>query len=77
VENGVLHLSGSRTLEKEEKGRRYHRVERSYGSFSRSFTLPDDADSTKVNAEFKDGILTVHVAKNENAKPKLIDVKIS
>jgi HSP20 family protein len=77
VENGVLHLSGSRHFEKEEKGRRYHRVERAYGSFARSFTLPDDADATKVNAEFKDGILSVHVAKAENAKPKQIEVKIS
>lgn len=77
VENGVLNLSGSRKFEKEEKGRRYHRVERAYGSFSRSFTLPDDADPAKVNAEFKDGILRVHVAKSETAKPKLIDVKVS
>jgi HSP20 family protein len=77
VENGVLHFSGSRNFEKEEKGRRYHRVERAYGSFARSFTLPDDADATKVNAEFKDGILSVHVAKAEDAKPKQIEVKIS
>jgi HSP20 family protein len=77
VENGVLQLSGSRKFEKEEKGRRYHRVERAYGSFSRSFTLPDDADPAKVHAEFKDGVLQVHVAKSEGAKPKLIDVKIS
>jgi HSP20 family protein len=77
VENGVLTISGERKLEKEETGRRYHRVERAYGSFSRSFTVPDDADATKVNAEFKDGILKVHLAKSENAKPKLIDVKVS
>src|SRR3989442_13648043 len=54
VENGVLTISGERTYEKEDKGRKYHRVERAYGSFERSFTVPEDADTTKVNAEFKD-----------------------
>jgi HSP20 family protein len=77
VENGVLTLSGERKLEKEEKGKRYHRIERAYGSFVRSFTLPDDADSDKVSAEFKDGVLKVHVAKSEAAKPKQIEVKVS
>jgi HSP20 family protein len=77
VENGVLTISGERKLEKEEKGRRYHRVERAYGSFARSFTLPDDADAEKVGAEFKDGVLKVHVAKSESAKPKQIEVKVS
>ena len=76
VENGVLLLSGERKFEKEEKGRRYHRVERAYGSFTRSFTVPDDADPEKVNAEFKDGILRIHLAKSEKARPKQIDVKI-
>lgn len=77
VENGLLTISGERKLEKEENGKRYHRVERSYGSFVRSFTLPDDADSSKVNAEFKDGILRVRVAKSEHARPKQIEVKVS
>lgn len=77
VENGVLNISGERKLEKEEKNRKYHRVERAYGSFVRSFTLPENADSSKVNAEFKDGVLRVHLAKSESAKPKAIDVKIS
>jgi len=77
VENGVLTISGERKLEKEEKGRKYHRVERAYGSFVRSFTLPDDADADKVGAEFKDGVLKVHVAKSESAKPKQIEVKVS
>lgn len=76
VENGVLTLSGERKLEKEEKGKRYHRIERAYGSFVRSFTLPDDADSDKVSAEFRDGVLKVHVAKSEAAKPKQIEVKV-
>ena len=55
VENGVLTLSGERKFEKEEKEKKYHRIERAYGSFTRSFTVPDDADDTKVSAEFKDG----------------------
>lgn len=76
LENGVLTLSGERKFEKEENGRRYHRVERSYGSFVRSFTLPDDADSAKVDARFKEGILRVHVGKSEAARPKQIEVKI-
>src|SRR5882724_10093092 len=75
VENGVLTISGERKFEKEEKKRKYHRVERGYGTFMRSFALPDDADFNKVNAEFKSGVLTVHVPKSEQAKPKQIEVK--
>ena len=77
LENGVLTITGERKFEKEEKGKKYHRVERAYGSFVRSFTLPDDADANKVNAEFKDGVLKVHVAKSEAAKPKQIEVKVN
>jgi len=77
VETGVLTITGERKFEKEEKGRKYHRVERAYGNFVRSFTLPDDADANKVNAEFKDGVLKVHVAKSEAAKPKHIEVKVN
>jgi HSP20 family protein len=77
VENDVLTIAGERKFEKEEKGRKYHRVERSYGSFVRSFTLPEDADGTKVSAEFKDGVLHVHLPKAEKPKPKAIEVKIS
>lgn len=75
VENGVLVISGERKLEKEEKGRKYHGVERAYGSFVRSFSLPDDADADKVNAEFNDGVLKVHIAKSESARPKQIEVE--
>jgi len=77
VESGLLTISGERKIEKEEKGKRYHRVERAYGSFVRSFSLPDDADGNKVNADFKDGVLRVHLAKSEHAKPKQIEVKVS
>lgn len=77
VENGVLTISGERKFEKEEKGKKYHRVERAYGSFMRSFTLPEGAAGDKVSADFKEGILTVHLPKSPEAKPKAIDVKVS
>ena len=77
VEDGVLYISGERNFEKEEKGKRYHRVERAYGSFTRSFALPEDADAQQVNAEFKEGVLSVHVAKDKNARPKSIEVKVA
>ncbi|MEY2486617.1 MAG: hypothetical protein QOG67_2230 [Verrucomicrobiota bacterium] len=76
VENGVLMISGERKFEKEEKEKKYHRIERAYGSFVRSFTLPDDTDAAKVKAEFKDGVLTVHLPKSEQAKPKQVDVQV-
>ena len=76
VQDNVLTLSGERQYEKEENGKKYHRVERAYGSFARSFTLPEDADGEKVVAEFKHGVLTVHLPKSEKAKPKSIEVKI-
>ena len=77
VENGVLTISGERKFEKEEKKRKYHRVERGYGTFMRSFTLPDDSDPAKVRAEFKNGLLKVHLNKTEHAKPKQIEVNIA
>jgi len=76
VQNGTLTITGERKSEKEEKGKKFHRVEWAYGSFSRSFTLPDDADADKVAGDFKDGVLRVHVPKSEKAKPKKIDVKV-
>jgi len=76
VENGVLTITGERKFEKEENGKRYHRIERSYGSFARSFTVPDDADASKVAAEFKDGVLSVHLTKSEKARPRTIEVKV-
>ena len=76
VENGVLTISGERKFEKEEENKKYHRIERAYGSFMRSFTLPQDAAGDKINAEFKDGVLKVHLPKSAEAKPKSIDVKV-
>jgi HSP20 family protein len=77
VHDDVLTISGERKYEKEEKNKKYHRVERAYGSFMRSFTLPEDADGTRVMAEYKDGLLNVHLPKSEKAKPKSIEVTIS
>lgn len=76
LEDGVLTIQGERKQEKEEKGKKYHRVERSYGSFVRSFGLPDVIDEEKVKAEFKDGVLNLHLPKSEKAKPKAIEVKV-
>lgn len=77
LEDGVLTLQGERKQEKEEKGTRYHRVERAYGSFVRSFTMPDVIDDAKVATEFKDGILSIRLPKSEKAKPKVIEVKVA
>ena len=77
VQDNVLAISGERGYEKEEKNKKYHRVERAYGNFLRSFTLPEDADGSKVSAEYKDGVLKVHLPKSEKATPKSIEVKVS
>ena len=76
VENGKLTLAGERKFEKEEENKKYHRVERFYGSFARSFNLPENADPEQVEADFKDGVLRVHLPKLEKAKPRQIEVKI-
>jgi len=77
VENGVLLLAGERKLEKEEKGRKYHRVECAYGNFVRSFTLPEGTDGARVSADYKDGVLKVHLPKGEKSKPKQVEIKSS
>jgi len=77
VENEILTISGERKFEKEVTGKRHHRVERSYGTFMRSFSLPEDADGSKVSADYKDGVLKVHLLKSEKAKPKAIEVKVA
>ena len=77
VENGVLLISGHREQEKEEKGKRYHKIERAYGNFARSFTVTETVDAEKVTAEFKNGVLTVRLPKSEKARPKSIEVKVT
>ena len=74
---GTLTITGDRKFEKEENGKKYHRVERTYGSFGRSFSLPDDASPGKVTTDFKDGVLRVHLAKNAKARPQQVEVSVS
>jgi len=76
-ENGVLTLRGERKLEREDKRDGYHRVELSYGTFTRSFSLPGTIDAEKIRAESKNGVLSVHLPKKPEAKPKSIQVKVS
>jgi HSP20 family protein len=73
-ENGVLVLRGQRTFQQESSDRTYHRVERAYGTFVRSFTLPRSADPDKITASFQNGLLEVRVPKREEAKPKMIPI---
>jgi HSP20 family protein len=77
VEHGTLTISGERKAEKEEKGKKFHRTERYYGRFERSFSVPEDTDGNNIKANFKDGLLQVHLAKSEKALPKQIEVKVS
>lgn len=77
IENNMLIIKGVRKVEVEMKDKNVFRVERSYGSFARSSTLPTTADTTKVDAEYKDGILKIKITKKEEAKPKQIDVNVS
>jgi len=76
VEDGILSVSGERKSEKEDLKRKFHRIERSFGTFRRSFTLPEDTDSTKVTAEFHDGVLKVHLPITPIARSKAIEVKV-
>jgi HSP20 family protein len=75
IENNVLMVKGERTFEKETKEENYHRVEREYGSFSRSFALPTAVKEDKVTAEYKDGILKIVLPKKEEVKPKSIKIE--
>jgi HSP20 family protein len=77
VEDNTLYLKGERKFEKEVKEQNYHRVERSYGAFTRTFSLPGSIDADKVAANFKDGVLTLTMPKKEEAKPKTIKINVS
>jgi HSP20 family protein len=70
IENNTLTLRGERKFNKETKKENFHRIERSYGTFSRSFTLPGTIDQEKINADYKDGILKISMPKREETKPK-------
>jgi len=77
LENNTLTLRGERKLDKEVKKENYHRVERAYGTFTRSFTLPAVVDQGSIKAEFKDGVLRVTLPKREEAKPKQIQINVA
>ena len=74
---GLLEISGERKSQSEESGRRFHRSERCYGTFLRSFTLPTSAEGEKAKAEFNQGVLTVRIPKNKEGAARTIDVKVS
>lgn len=78
VDNGVLTIAGERRMEVEEgeEGTRQHRLERVYGSFSRSFTLPEDADEGGIDAAYQDGMLTLTIPKAARPEPRAIEVKV-
>jgi HSP20 family protein len=76
VENNVLTLRGERKFDQDVKKESYHRVERSYGTFTRSFTLPNVVDTDKIKAEHKDGVLRVTLPKKEEAKPRQIQINV-
>ncbi len=75
IDGNVLTLKGERRLEKEENGRKYHRIERSYGKFVRQFQLPSNVDSTQVDASLSDGVLTLRLPKKQELKARKIEVK--
>lgn len=77
IDSGVVTIQGERKQEKEEKDKKFHRIERFYGSFSRSFSLPDNVDAGAAQATFKDGVLTLQIPKTAEAKPKAIEVKVA
>jgi HSP20 family protein len=77
IQDGMLTIQGERRQEKEEKDKKFHRIERSYGSFVRSFSVPGDADESAVKAEFKDGMLNVTLPKSEKAKARAVNISVS
>jgi HSP20 family protein len=77
IDDGVLTIEGERRQEKEEKNKRFHRVERTYGKFVRRLTVPSDVSQAQVAAEFKDGVLHVHLPKAPNGKPRSVEVNVT
>lgn len=77
IEDKMLTMRGERKQEKEEKNKKFHRIERSYGSFMRSFRMPDDVDEANIKAEFKDGLLNITLPKSEKAKAKAKAIEVS
>jgi HSP20 family protein len=77
IADGVLTVEGERKHDTEERGKRFHRVERGYGRFVRKICVPTDVDQQKVSADFSDGVLNLHLPKSESAKPRAVDIKVT
>ena len=77
LENGTLTLKGERKFEQQQNGKGFHRIERSYGSFVRAFSLPDTVEAENVKADYKNGVLTITLPKKDVAKPRSINVEVS
>ena len=77
VENQTLTISGERKFQQQESGKGYHRIERSYGNFVRSFAVPNSFDTEKIAASYKNGVLSVSLPKREAAKPRQIKVEVN
>ena len=77
IENHTLSLKGERNFEESKNNRGFHRIERSYGTFTRVFSLPDTVDGEKVKADYKQGVLTVTLPKKEVAKPRQVNIEVS
>jgi HSP20 family protein len=77
IENGTLTLKGERKFEDQKNGKGFHRIERSYGTFVRAFSLPETVEADKVKADYKNGVLTITLPKKEVAKPRTVNVEIS
>ena len=75
-ENGILTIRGQRAIEKDSSDKTFHRVERVYGNFVRSFTLPRSVDAEKIDATYRDGVLDIRVPKKEEAKPRQIAINV-
>lgn len=76
IEDGILTVTGERKVEKEDKKKKFHRVERFYGTFSRSFNLPEDVDDKDIHAAYTDGVLNLSLKKTERPEPKSVDVSV-
>ena len=76
VDNRILTIRGERRQEKEEKGKTFHRIERQFGTFIRNFNLPDNVDEQNIKATFRDGLLSLQIAKTEVTRPRAIEVHV-
>ena len=77
LENGTLTVKGERRFEEQKNGKGFHRIERSYGTFVRAFSLPETIEGDKVKADYKNGVLTITLPKKEVAKPRTINVEVN